>query len=328
MDRVKKKGAIITSVVLGVVSMILMGLAKKTVFKMPFVKHVLKVKNIGLDSMKDFLEISELNLRIDAIAHSTTDAYRAEVIYDGIPIKWDSDDSTSYTIFVSPEPIVKHKLFDSDSIPFLEDEEVESLKTSSTWIRKIVLGKDTSKSADKKDIPPFFQQSPRKDKEEEYDADNPETYFNPDSDRTEFYTNNVRTDYRLPFTQFYCRIRSSNGRVSKELEYPGRNVTPLKKSELNTRIFKRGLDYYIQLEKNDSSKTSPIVDCQAILYVSDGKGRIINLPEIKTSIVAKLGQLPPCLCYVKGVYRAGLSFEQFVSWIGESSSLTLDGALD
>lgn len=64
-NRNRKQTIVIASIVIGIISMILMGILKKTLVKIPLFNNILQLKNVGLDSMKDFLEVSELNLRVE-----------------------------------------------------------------------------------------------------------------------------------------------------------------------------------------------------------------------------------------------------------------------
>lgn len=128
-DRAQTQTMLITSIVLAIVSMILMGVMKHSLQKIPFVDRLLQLKNIGVDSMKDFLEVSELKLRIvESSAKSL-----------GATLEWDSDDSSSYLVFISPEYIPKMKLLHSNSIPDYDEAELSILQNSSNWTRKLLI---------------------------------------------------------------------------------------------------------------------------------------------------------------------------------------------
>ena len=129
-----KQAVIITSVVVGVISMLVMNLIKNRLAKIPFFTRLFKLQDIGVNSMQDFLEVSELNLRVDDESEGNIKA-----IYDGINVIWDSDGSTEYIVFISSEYIHKIKLLDSDNIDILEDYEIDQLSASTNWIRKIIV---------------------------------------------------------------------------------------------------------------------------------------------------------------------------------------------
>lgn len=136
-DRAQTQTMLITSIVLAIVSMILMGVMKHSLQKIPFVDRLLQLKNIGVDSMKDFLEVSELKLRI--VEQSVKTAKNGDDKLHGATIEWDSDESASYLIFISPEYIPKMKLLHSNSIPDYDEAELSILQNSSNWTRKLLI---------------------------------------------------------------------------------------------------------------------------------------------------------------------------------------------
>ena len=102
---------------------------KHSLQKIPFVDRLLQLKNIGVDSMKDFLEVSELKLRI--VEHSAKSL--------GAVLEWDSDDSATYLVFISSEYIPKMKLLHATSIPDFDQAELSMLQNSSNWTRKLLI---------------------------------------------------------------------------------------------------------------------------------------------------------------------------------------------
>jgi len=284
----RRQTAVVASVALSLISIAILGVLRKTASRVPFFRKLFQLQNLGLDSMKDFLEISELNLRTES---PSIDYLDADEVKDNKGAKleheitWDSDGSDHYTIFISSEYIGKLRLLDS-SIELLMEQDVVDLKDFTNWIRKIKVHKD------------------------------------------ELSVNSVMNtcSYTIPFEKFNCRVRSSNGRVSRHFEYPApdREATPDR--EVDCWVVPEGDSYYFYLmERNGKSKS--IYEYQLVIYLNDGKGLVRTVPPFKQFLRLKLGSLPSGLCYLTGVRSVGVPFEQYVGWIGEHNALTLDGEL-
>lgn len=284
----RNKGYIkaLISVLVSIISMVLMGMMRKTVSSIPFINNILQFKNVGLDSIKDFLEVHELNLKIDegtVNGESILYGTKARALYDGIKIVWNHDESIRYTLIISTGEISKISMMYEKEIKLLLAEEVDELKRSSGWTRKVII----DRKGDAK------------------------TYH-----------------YHVPFSKFYCRLKSDNGRVSNQIVYPDKSVPRIEQQEIKAWIqFERG-QHYINVQESDEIDSGTIKDYQVLLYISDGRGLVKSLPKFKKSIKFKIGRVPPSLCFLTGTRNIGSKFEQYVGWIGEETSLTLNGILD
>ncbi len=330
----KRQTVVVTSVVLGVVSMILMTIMRRSLAKIPLVAKLLRIKSLGLDSMKDFLEIAELNYRIatpedkmmaaviDDVLDSSDEGFdmfseqkdlKPDGVKDEVEVTWDGDESRLYTIFISTEPIVKQILFSEDKIPLLNKTEIQTLRESSNWIRRIVVGYSPPPSKQKEKIPA--------DKTAKRKPGEPLT-------EDELHSGLTRTSWKIPFLKFYSRLKSSNGRVSKEISYPALKTSLPPKPEVETRLFKAGRDYFLDIKEDETVMKSHIYDYQVVFYVANGQGFRKCVPPFNAETTIQLGHLQPCLCYLIGVREIGAAFEQFVGWIGEEQALNLDGELE
>lgn len=278
-----------------------MGALKKSLNRIPFFRKFLQLQTLGLDSMKDFLELSELNLRTDSpglidgskVADENDSKTNPE---EGHLVIWDSDGSHEYTMFIASEYLGKLRLLTADSIPKLKEAEIPELRESTNWIRKLVVSKE-------------------------------------DAGEHRVITNGIEKltcSYPIPFEKFNCRIRSSHGRVSRHLQYPNFSSAKTFKDEIDAWLVQDGEEYHFCLRENSSaqnSKTPKIHEFQIVVYISEGKGAVRTIPPFKGFIKLNLGRLPPSLCYLTGVKSMGTSFEQFVGWANQRSGFSLDGAL-
>ncbi len=298
---VRKQTAIVASIVMGLISVIVMGALKKSLSHIPFFRKFLQLQNLGLDSMKDFLELSELNLRTDSPglidgAKSTDDNSAKPNPEEGHLVIWDSDGSHEYTMFIASEYLGKLRLLTADSIPKLKESEIPELRDSTNWIRKLVVSKEDA--AERMVVSNGIEK--------------------------------LTCSYPIPFEKFNCRIRSSHGRVSRHLQYPNFNSSKTFKDEIDAWLVQEGEEYHFCLRENYSdknSKTQKIHEFQIVVYISEGKGAVRTVPPFKDFIKLNLGRLPPSLCYLTGVKSMGTSFEQFVGWVNQRSAFSLDGVL-
>jgi len=277
-DRFKQKSAAVTSIVLGVVSVVMVGLMKHKLKAVPMISRFMDMKNLGIDSMKDFLEVSELDLRVmkNPVLHPQS---RTKVA-----IEWNSDESGGYTVFISNSPITKAYLMNVEMIPEYKWDPL-LIDLQEHWIRK----------------------------------------------------EHVKTlDYGIEFDSAYCRIRSDNGRVSKEISFgihsAGRHKGfrgegALIKDEINCWLTQIDGEWYLHIIEPTETLKGVILAYQIRLYMGDGMGFIRSVEQFKGHVTIPLGRLKSCLCYIKGLRGIGLSIEQFVGWI-EDPILTTDPELD
>lgn len=314
-----KKTVVLSSLVIGLAGMVLMGVMKNKLLNVPFFKRLLQFKNVGLDSMKDFLEIAELNYRVFD-SSLLGDLYKLDPsLNDGVRVAWDLDESTGYTIFVSAEPISKELLFNDSKIPLLRVDEVKDLQTKSNWIRRIQIGAIDQIKKTEKNMPWV----------ELDQEDLPEEEVDPKiKDGRPLGSKTIVNTFNIPFNSFYSRLRSRNGRVSKEISHPSLRKKEEQIQEVRTTIFSRGRHHYLKITQNQLEHRSTIYDYQVVLYLSDGQGLRRLVPPFKESIEIRLGVVQPCLCYITGIREIGEPFEQYVGWIGEEKALTLDGELE
>lgn len=180
-----------------------MGVMKHSLQKIPFIDRLLQLKNIGVDSMKDFLEVSELKLRIADDQPRISNHINDENL--GTTIEWDSDDSSSYLIFISSEYIPKIKLLHANHIPDFDEKELSILQNSSNWTRKLLI---TPPKVDNRSKVKSLQQ-------------------------------------RIALKKFNCRVRSDYGRISRHLAYPADGKTKLQRNEIDVWILTKGRDYHL-----------------------------------------------------------------------------------
>lgn len=202
-DRGQNQMMLITSIVLAIVSMILMGVMKHSLQKIPFIDRLFQLKNIGVDSMKDFLEVSELKLRVLEPSPNYSKVDHTETV--GATIEWDSDDSTTYLIFISAEYIPKIKLIHAESIPDFDERELNTLQNSSNWTRKLLIKAPVVNASTK--IKTLRQ--------------------------------------RINLKKFNCRVRSDYGRISRHLAYPADGKPKLHRNEIDVWILTKGRDYHL-----------------------------------------------------------------------------------
>lgn len=297
-DRANNQTMLITSIVLAIVSMILMGVMKHSLQQIPFVNRLLQLKNLGVDSMKDFLEVSELNLRIQDNSngsHNSINSEREDVT--ATTIEWDSDDSASYLIFLSSEYIPKLKLIHADSIPDFDHREVASLQNSSNWTRKILI-KMPKVEFTKGRLP-----------------SHPSSHVEP---------HRKTLTYRIALKKFNCRVRSDYGRISRHLSYPADGKPKLQKKDIDAWIITKGRDYHLCIFE---TLPGSILEYSVLLYIKDGMGLKLRVPPFKTFIDFNLGPSPPALCYLTGTRSVGIHFEQFIGWLGQMDVLFHDESL-
>lgn len=278
--------------------------------KLSFIERLIQLKKIGVNSVKDFLEVGELNLRLE----TEKEAEKEEgTEMEGVKVIWDSDGSFEYIMIISPSYISKSTPLQHSNISAISEEDIKdrTLERSvgKRWKRKAIISNNITTS-------------------------------NITSSST---LSNSVSFYRVPFTKFHCRLISSNGRISRDLQYSGRSaddindtentyVTAYKKPEIDAWITYSDRDddnvfynvddkiYYMNVQEDagiNSSSVSKIHEYNVILYIDGGKGLIRKIPYFTGYTKYKLGRLPPCLCYISGVRTTGTAVEQFVTWISQ-----------
>ena len=291
-----KQAVIITSVVVGVISMLVMNLIKNRLAKIPFFTRLFKLQDIGVNSMQDFLEVSELNLRVDDESEGNIKA-----IYDGINVIWDSDGSTEYIVFISSEYIHKIKLLDSDNIDILENYEIDQLSASTNWIRKIIVRSYKAIFDDDSSIDSSSSIASDNENSDDSDEDNPNGIHKPRTSKIKPRRKHIKNSFppaakskhnekyglaptfcEIPFERFNCRVRSNNGRVSRHLTYPTGSKRKQEEKEIDAWVSKEGMNYYINMIEPDEKKASQIFEYQVVLYMADGKGAIRTIPPFSS----------------------------------------------
>jgi hypothetical protein len=285
-----KKGIVIASITMGIIGVFLLNLFKKSLEQIPIIKKIVNYKRVGVDSLKDFLELGELRLRLETFEDGIIP------LYDGAKILWDTDESQEYTILISSDHISKIEMIDCENIPELDSDEKEKLNLEDGWKRKIILNKESKDDG-------------------QWDETKQEWHSKLHSENT------IETSCVIPLDNFYCRVKSSNGRISNELKYPIRGKVKLEEKIINAWVTSSGNVHYLHLKENKEYK---IYDYKVVLYIADGKGIVRTLPKFKGYLKFKLGILPPCLCYVRGTRTVGVIAEEFVSWINESQALQIE----
>jgi len=312
--------------------------------KLSFVQRLSQFKQVGYNALKDFLEVSELNLRVADNSFETNDqivnnnSNPIHIIYDGVKMIWDSDGSSEYHLILSPGYISKTIPAKHQVIPVLKSKgenkmgectaeewirlESEMRKGRKRWTKKITISIDNID-----------------------EVKTPETPY-----------------YHVPFDTFNCRLVSGNGRISRNFAYNKSNyvvrnqhkgndssrgdslldnrLSGYQKRQINAWICKTFNSYcysYVEGEQyshwlyieedpelNDSS-VSKIHDYKLVMYVDEGRGIVERLPKFKTSLKYKLpvikegDELRPYLCYVVGTRSMGTQIEQYVGWINEDT---------
>lgn len=107
------------AVVISIVAVVLL-MKDKTLIRR-FLSSIGRYKNLGLDSIKDFLEINEIGLKF---------VYSEK----GIRLEWNDDESKSYTLVLSNDYISKSTMLNLQEIKDLESTPIEDVDK---WIRKI-----------------------------------------------------------------------------------------------------------------------------------------------------------------------------------------------
>lgn len=294
-----KNVIVLTSVVLGVLSILVMKMLKLK--EVPFINKILEFKNLGVDSLKDFLEISDLNLRREEQMGNI------EIVYSGTKLVWNDDESNFYTMIISSDYVTKLQFVNLKNIQEIKIEDINKLVIGSKWIYKISI-LSNHKSVEPKAYGNSFN------------------FLNIGNHQTE--SNKHIISCILPLEIFHCRIKSGNGRLSKNLKCPTNDSKLKTKKLLDTWITKDGSNYYLHVKGIKDKNIENLIDYKVVLYNKSGKGLIKNIPKFKTEIKYKLGPLSPCLCYIFAMYNIGTPYEQFVSWIGEDESLSLNSELN
>jgi len=283
----------ITSIVLGVVSMILMGLVRHHLLNVPLIKKIMQLKNLGLDSMKDFLEVSEINLSVKDGTSRTSIGDAIETI-----VTWNTDGSSDYLVFISPEYISKLALLRSDNIEALLEDEIAELRESTNWIRKIEI---------------HLEQQDRSKHQKDEDG------LGLDGE--------VTASCKIPFEKFNCRIRSRRGRISKHLSYPTDRKGKLKRAEIDCWLVEKLGEHYLYIREPDRETTGSIFEYRLVFYMEDGKGLERTIPPFSKFLKFRLGKLPPSLCYLTGMRTIGPPLEQFIGWIHEKDAFDVGVSL-
>lgn len=280
--------------------------------KLSFIERLIQLKRIGVNSVKDFLEVGELNLRLGEKVGEKEGEKEEKVRKEevgAVKVIWDSDGSPEYIVIMSPSYIPKSTPLQHSSIYLISEEDMRdrSLEKSSgkRWKRKAVVSSVSSSNGVVSSVL----------------GSKHETCF-----------------YYVPFSRFHCRLISSNGRISRDLEYSSRpaegndsasdpcgHFTVYKKPEIDAWIsYSCGVGsdgdkiYYMNVKEDlgiNCSSVSKIHEYNVILYVDGGKGLIRKVPYFTGYTKYKLGRLPACLCYISGVRSTGVEIEQFVTWI-------------
>lgn len=300
-DRLRKQTVLITSIVLGVVSMILMGLVRHHLLNVPFIKKIMQLKNLGVDSMKDFLEVSEINLRVRGLSQENDVEDEEGTESDVEPeietvVTWNTDGSKHYVVFISPEYISKLRLLRAEDIEPLHVDEIGELRESTNWIRKIEIHLDH--------IAPRDQDEDGVNEEE------------------------IMGSCKIPFRKFNCRIRSKYGRISKHLSYPTDRKAKLTVAEVDCWLIEKAGDHYLYIREPNRETTGSIFEYRLVFYMEGGKGLERTIPPFRKFAKFKLGKLPPSLCYLTGMRTIGPPLEQFVGWIHEKDAFDVGIPLD
>lgn len=281
-------GKALISIIVSIISMMLIGLMKKTMSTIPFLNNILQFKNVGLESIKDFLEIHELNLRVDTgdvNSESISVDRKAKVIYSGVKIIWDGDGSKYYTLIVSDMNISKLTMMYDSTIDELNLEDMEVIKNKRRWIGKITI---RPRSKLDTTVPCYLH---------------------------------------LELNKFCCRLKTEQGRVSNELCYPNKPVIKVSDDEIHAWLSHERGQNYVTITEPDTLPSGSIKDYRIVLYIRDGRGIIKPLPKFTKTIKFKIGMVQPCLCYLVGTRGIGSKYEQYIGWIGEEQSMSMDETL-
>lgn len=257
------------TVVLGLVLLILIKVMRKNITEHSIINRILGLAGLGIDSVKDVLEVLELHLHVDKIFPT------------GVRITWNNDNSDKYILLLSSDPIRKMDFLNLNNIK--DYNKLEDLSAGKTnWIRK-------------------------------------------------FYINgNVIQVFFVPLKEFHCRIKSSKGRLSRELEYTENKHKPNDSDkEIEVWLTKDGHQNVINIKEPAHLKSGDIHEYRVYLYYNDGRGDLVNIPIFNNKVTSfNLGTLDHCLCHIIGYRTIGRNFEKYVGWIGEDQSLAVDGLLD
>jgi hypothetical protein len=284
----KKNASIMISVVLSMVTLILVAVLKRNLEKVPFIKKLFNLGNLGMNSIKDFLEVSELNLRADVDFEYSVDQSNGNKKEKGTRLTWVNDGSDSYTIYLASTYISKLRILNAPAIKDFDPSEIEKLHKSHSWIRKIHIQVDKV-----------------------------------DTDKTGV----LEKSFVIPMSTFNCRVQSSNGRMSKNLSFSAKDGLENGKSEIKTWLSKHDGKYYVNIEEPDNKYANRVLEYRIRLYIRDGLGLTKTVPPFKGTTKFKLGRVPPSLCYLTGNRNMGQPFEQYVGWIDEDRSLNVDDEL-
>lgn len=284
-----KKGIVIASITMGIIGVFLLNIFKRSLEQIPLIKKIVNYKRVGVDSLKDFLELGELRLRLENLEDGIIP------LYDGVKIMWDSDESEDYTILLSNTHISKIEMIDCENFQHFVLEEIND---NEIWKRKIII--------DKKEI----------EEKEQWDENLEEWHS-----AIKLEDEDLNTFYIVPLDNFYCRVKSSNGRISNELKYPPSGKMKEDSQVINAWVTKTENIWYIHIRENNNYK---IYNYKVVLYMEDGKGIIRTVPPFSNYIKLKLGSLPPCLCYIRGMRSVGTTVEEYVAWINEEKALHIE----
>jgi len=134
-----RRSVIIASVTMGLIGIIFAKILKSTLGKSVIGQKISRYKKIGVNSVKDFLELGELKLRLEEFSNGI------KPIYDGIKIIWEGDNSKSYIIIISPEYISRAQALDNANLLELNSKENKELNSKRNWIRKVTIDSKRNK---------------------------------------------------------------------------------------------------------------------------------------------------------------------------------------
>lgn len=125
-------------------------------------------------------------------------------------------------------------------------------------------------------------------------------------------------NYDFDVEDFYCRLKSSNGRLSNLCKFS--KAIDLKRSEISAWVVKLDKSYYLHLKEIQIENC----DYYICLYKDMGKCSKIKIPKFEDFILFKVGQLNSCLCYVSVKTPNDRTLDKFITWIGEEKYFVSD----
>lgn len=119
-----------------------------------------------------------------------------------------------------------------------------------------------------------------------------------------------RTSCLIPRDEFYCRVKSAKGRLSRILKFPQRKISYNTTSETVAIIKEYGTDVYVIFIK----KYWP---CTICIYVGGGNSVKKDIKELTDSNYVVFENIAQGACYLTKKQDDGNEEELFIGWIGE-----------